>query len=494
MPHPILSDRRVRQAIAHCLNRDELIAAVFPYVPEAQRADFRMDSFLPKTHWAYSGPYPDYAYDPDAGMALLDAACWCNARRWLLPRQRSGRAVGDQIHRYHRPVPPNLLCRSRATTGRVWHPDDPAARAWLLALWQHHGSATFDRAGGRPHEYGTASAAQWRLADGGDTIVIGFSQEPASMLGRVESAAVQAMIAQMASGVVVSQYNYDYQPVLQDGLSTIESGLASNETVAVNASDIVYSADGVPVPLELGVKVTVDGTTFAWDGSSPLQLPQLTVTYKLKPYTWSDDTPGSIEDVKLAYQINCDRALGAVTYTDCDTWTTEENDQSNITYGADLAWTIKYWPGVQTPTYAVANFAIGAPAVLYSAHQVLSDGRRLADVPAVEWATLPEIAETPLSYGPFVLTEWIRGQPALCRWHRGAADRRAVPNRHQPGGGSTAQWRCGLPGARHARCWGRSADRGRCRRVGSGAGGDSPQPQLGTFGFQPVYEVEKCTT
>jgi ABC-type transport system substrate-binding protein len=40
----------------------------------------------------------------------------------------------------------------------------------------------------------------------------------------------------------------------------------------------------------------------------------------------------------------------------------------------------------------------------------VSDGRNLADIPAEEWLTLPEIAETPLSYGPFYITEWIKGQ------------------------------------------------------------------------------------
>jgi ABC-type transport system substrate-binding protein len=34
----------------------------------------------------------------------------------------------------------------------------------------------------------------------------------------------------------------------------------------------------------------------------------------------------------------------------------------------------------------------------------------LKDVPVAEWATLPEVAEKPLSYGPFMLTEWVRGQ------------------------------------------------------------------------------------
>ena len=40
------------------------------------------------------------------------------------------------------------------------------------------------------------------------------------MFTLVESAAVQAQIAQMGVGVGNTQYNYDYQPVLQKGLST----------------------------------------------------------------------------------------------------------------------------------------------------------------------------------------------------------------------------------------------------------------------------------
>ena len=59
-PHPILSDIKVRQAIAHCINRDELIASVYPFLTDAEKAELRMDTNLPKTHWAYKGPYTDY--------------------------------------------------------------------------------------------------------------------------------------------------------------------------------------------------------------------------------------------------------------------------------------------------------------------------------------------------------------------------------------------------------------------------------------------------
>jgi peptide/nickel transport system substrate-binding protein len=31
-------------------------------------------------------------------------------------------------------------------------------------------------------------------------------------------------------------------------------------------------------------------------------------------------------------------------------------------------------------------------------------------VPAAEWTTLPEIAENPIGVGPYVLTEWVKGE------------------------------------------------------------------------------------
>ncbi len=74
-PHPILSDVKVRQAMAYCIDRQALIASVYPYVEDG--AALLMDSFLPKSHWAYKGPYTDLPmYDPEKGKALLDEAGW----------------------------------------------------------------------------------------------------------------------------------------------------------------------------------------------------------------------------------------------------------------------------------------------------------------------------------------------------------------------------------------------------------------------------------
>ncbi len=498
-PHPLLSDIRVRRAIAHCIDRDALISSVYTYVDDEVRPTLRMDSFVPKTHWAYSGPYMDYPYDPEAGAALLEEAGWTLAegqtvrtnangdsltltltstdaqfrQTWAAVAEQNLEGCGFAIERNHTPASwffgdttglarrefelgayawvgqadPSgqtlYACNQIPTPRNNWEGQNymgwcnqEASDAIVLAnntLDREERIAAynivqekfaedmislplFQRAEAEawstnlegivvdPTEYASASAAEWTLTDGGDTILVGFSQEPASMFTLVESAAVQAQIAQMGIGVGNTQYSYDYQAVLQAEMSTIESGLATNDIVAVEPGDTVYNADGEPEELQAGTRLVIDGETVEYDGSSPLELPQLTVTYRLNPYTWSDGTPGSIADVELAYRINCDRESGATTFNTC-------NAIQDVEYSdSDLEWTITYLPGVQSPTYYLMPFSISPNAPVYPSHQQLSDGRMLADVPANEWATLPEIAETPLSYGPFYISEWIKGQ------------------------------------------------------------------------------------
>lgn len=75
-PHPILSDVRVRQAIAYCTDKDALIASVYPDLTPAERQSLIMDAFIAPFHWAYTPPNTKYDYNPALGRALLDQAGW----------------------------------------------------------------------------------------------------------------------------------------------------------------------------------------------------------------------------------------------------------------------------------------------------------------------------------------------------------------------------------------------------------------------------------
>ncbi|NJN83237.1 MAG: peptide ABC transporter substrate-binding protein, partial [Caldilineaceae bacterium] len=291
-PHPILSDERVRKAIAHCINRDELIASVYPYVSDEVKPTLRMDTMIPKTHWAYSGPYTDYAYDPEAGMALLDEAGWTlpeggdirqNAdgdplslkfttttaqfrQTWAAVAEQNLAGCGIQIIRLHTPASwwfgdstglqrrdfelgafawvgqtdPSgrtlYACNQVPLPSNNWEGqnymgwcNEEASNAIVAAnntlereerikfydIVQTHFAddmislPVFQRAEAEawglnlenfrpdPTEYSTANNWEWELADGGDTIVIGFSQEPSTMFSLIVSAAVQRQAAQI---------------------------------------------------------------------------------------------------------------------------------------------------------------------------------------------------------------------------------------------------------------------------------------------------------
>lgn len=76
IPHPILADLRVRRGIVHCTNRAELLRSVYPWLTDP--AQFEMDSFLPREHWAYPGDssLAHYPFDPEKGKAMFEEAGW----------------------------------------------------------------------------------------------------------------------------------------------------------------------------------------------------------------------------------------------------------------------------------------------------------------------------------------------------------------------------------------------------------------------------------
>ncbi|HUE75959.1 MAG TPA: ABC transporter substrate-binding protein [Chloroflexota bacterium] len=70
LDHPLLTDRRVRQAIAHAINRGELIEKVF-YGKAAAVHSVIMD-----WSWAHNADVPKYDYDPRKAESLLEEAGW----------------------------------------------------------------------------------------------------------------------------------------------------------------------------------------------------------------------------------------------------------------------------------------------------------------------------------------------------------------------------------------------------------------------------------
>ena len=75
-PHPILSDVRVRRAIAYCTDKAGLLASVYPDLTAEQRQALIADTFIRPTSWAYTAPTTVYPYAPATGQGLLEQAGW----------------------------------------------------------------------------------------------------------------------------------------------------------------------------------------------------------------------------------------------------------------------------------------------------------------------------------------------------------------------------------------------------------------------------------
>ena len=496
-PHPILSDLRVRQAIAHCTNRPELIASVYPIVEDP--TVLLMDSFIPTDHWAHADGLQQYPFDVDAGIALLEEAGWTDpdatgirtnadgdtlqlgfvttnaafrqtwgavfvanmadcgitilptyapaswwfgdttglARRdfelgafaWVGEADPPGSSLYacDQI-----PGPANnwegqnsmgwcneaasnaikaahntLIQEERIEQFRIVQ-EEFAKDMISLPLFNrveylatHADMTGFAPAPGEP--YASYNIHEWAIP-GADTIVLGYTQEPASLWTLVESAFVAVNAYSLIGGRSLSSLDYEWAANMYvSELPTLENGGAVLESVDVAEGDTVVDANGEVGPLAPGMSIKDgEGNVVEYTGGATT-MQQMNITWTLdEGITWSDGEPLKAADMQLAQDIHCDPESGSTTFFVCDrTVSTEYTDTS-----ASILLVPGYTPSLY---FTVGNAGCAGPC-WYPSHRVTSDGRTLADVPAAEWATLPEIAENPIDTGPYMITEWVKGQ------------------------------------------------------------------------------------
>lgn len=174
-------------------------------------------------------------------------------------------------------------------------------------------------------------------------------------------------------------------------LPSLDNGGAVLNEVEVSAGDTVWDTSGTAVELAPGVEIqTADGETITYEDGT-VTMNQLIVTFEhVAGITWEDGEPRKQADYELGQRISCDETSGAVTYTVCQS-------QEQVEFLSDTSYRITYLPGALWSLYSVFSLAA------YPSHQVLADGRNLADVPASEWATLEEVPNARSAMGP---TAW----------------------------------------------------------------------------------------
>jgi ABC-type transport system substrate-binding protein len=240
-------------------------------------------------------------------------------------------------------------------------------------------------------EYYNYNVQEWAKA-GSDTVILGFTQEPASLFTLVEDAFVANIAYQIIRPAQENHLNYDFKATLVKDLPTLENGGTTNADVEVSEGTMVVDADGTVVELAAGVFVLNSAGERVEFTGTPITMKQMTSKFEIiDGLTWEDGTPVSSADLELGKTISCDPESGATTFTICD-WT------ASTEFLTDAVGYVQTWiPGNQQPLYFTPVWPI------FPAHQ-------LGDVPAKDWATDPRVAETPLSYGPYKLVEWVKGE------------------------------------------------------------------------------------
>ena len=506
-PHPVLADLKVRQAIAHCTDREALIGVSYPFLSDEEKGKLVMDTWIPKSSPFYTAPSVTYTFDITAGGKLLEEAGYklpeggtvrqnangepmvlrfttTNAQfrqTWAAVFEKQMSKCGIVIQRSH--IPGSIwfgsssglrrrdfdlgafawvgqpdpggqdiyACENIPSPTNNWkgsnymgwcnqtasaaiknanntlnvderkkayatHQDEFAKDMPSLPVFQRAEAGAFSKkvkgVKFNPTDYYSASADKW---EGKDTVVLAFTQEPASMFSLVENAAVQRTVAQLVFGVSSTGYDYAYQPVTyaDDKFPTIENGGSTNNEVDLKDGDKFIGADGNVYQIKDGKVVDLEGKDAAdvkikntkgeeQAAKVGAKAPQIITTFKFKADKWSDGKPIVKADFELAYKVDCDKTSGAVSYDTCDRI-------AKVDFVDDTSYVVSYVPGYQYPFYYLS------PIGGYPAHQVINSegaykGKTVADVAPKDFATLPEISETPLGSGPFVLQKWDKGQ------------------------------------------------------------------------------------
>jgi peptide/nickel transport system substrate-binding protein len=89
---PILSDATVRQALAHLVNREEILSSIYEGIGQIATSP------IPPGMWAYSPDIPSYEYDVDRARALLEEAGWTPNSEGILEKDGTPLALTVRTH------------------------------------------------------------------------------------------------------------------------------------------------------------------------------------------------------------------------------------------------------------------------------------------------------------------------------------------------------------------------------------------------------------
>lgn len=192
----------------------------------------------------------------------------------------------------------------------------------------------------------------------------------------------------------IDYVNYVYNPLILEKMPSFADGDAALVPVDLKDGMDLVDADGNLMTLQKGVRYFPSGCSASdciveYDGKTPVKMDQLVVKFKIKSgLTWSDGTPLTAQDSITSYGLAASSLLP----------TNKGIAQRTSSYKAidDLTVEWKGLPGYMDQHF-MTRFWLPLPGHVVSG----KDPASLIGDPAV--------SEKPIGWGPFVISEWVRG-------------------------------------------------------------------------------------
>lgn len=232
------------------------------------------------------------------------------------------------------------------------------------------------------------------------TLVVCLGSEPTSLYLYGAASMEMASVLEAIYDGPVDYYDYTFHPVLLEKLPSLADGDAVLKPLDVSTGNTVVDADGNLMTLVPGLRVRPAGCTksdcaITYDGTTPLQMDQMVVTFKMKTgITWSDGMPLTAEDSVYSYVIAADPVTPVNRY----------GIERTASYRAVDEYTTEWvgLPGYLDNRY-FTNFYPPLPRHV------------LAKYSNTELLTAEETTRTPLGWGPYVIEEWTAGDHITLR-------------------------------------------------------------------------------
>ena len=188
---------------------------------------------------------------------------------------------------------------------------------------------------------------------------------------------------------------YAYEPTILEKTPSLENGGEVIAPVEAKLNMIVADINGQPIVLTSGSRVFPAGCrdlscAVEWDGKTPLQLDQQTISYQFKPgILWSDGLPLTADDSLFSFEV------AANPVTKINPLAISRTASYVKVNDTTIEW--KGIPGYISPDPA-AYFFLPLPR------------HALKDIPVAELTTAEASAVKPMGWGPYSISAWEKGK------------------------------------------------------------------------------------